>query len=224
MASVPTTKRETATCGRVAGPLQNCNISPLQTSLAALRFLHQRYVAIYVPFRRTRTTPHARSHRRAPLRARALLCQAATSTAGEPKVRLERTLAGQFVDTARCKDLGMDAATFYILIVCAGGTSQACDMPFGGVPSLTRQDCIEHMWLIRAGNDSKRVICMAPDHMGGRTPPSPYSTSRAWARAFLAVRNPAYVRPPCASAPIRAHGAQCESVRAASTQPHMSGV
>ena len=64
----------------------------------------------------------------------------------------------------------MDAATLYILIVCAGGTSQPCGQfvtPFGRAPSLTRQACLEHSMGIRALDHSKRVICIAPDHMGG---------------------------------------------------------
>ena len=60
----------------------------------------------------------------------------------------------------------MDAAALYTLIVCIG-THQPCDTPFGREPSLTRRDCLEHSMMIRALDHSKRVICMAPDPMGG---------------------------------------------------------
>jgi hypothetical protein len=66
----------------------------------------------------------------------------------------------------------MDAATLYMLIVCAGqGKGAACETPFGRVPSLTRQDCLEHSMLIRASHHSKRVICVKPDPIGGSSRP-----------------------------------------------------
>lgn len=66
----------------------------------------------------------------------------------------------------------MDAATLYVLLVCTGTPvahlgHQTCEAPFGKVASLTRQDCLEHMYGFRAGHHSRRVLCMAPDHMGG---------------------------------------------------------
>jgi hypothetical protein len=63
----------------------------------------------------------------------------------------------------------MDAAALYTLIVCIGA-HQPCGQfvtPFGREPSLTRRDCLEHSMGIRALDHSMRVICLAPDHMGG---------------------------------------------------------
>ena len=65
-----------------------------------------------------------------------------------------------------------DVATLYILMVCTGKPTanlkhEVCEAPFGRAASLSRQDCVEHSWLIRAGNHSKRVLCIAPDHIGG---------------------------------------------------------
>jgi hypothetical protein len=34
-----------------------------------------------------------------------------------------------------------------------------CATPFGRAPSLTREQCLEQVWAIRAGDHSKRVVC-----------------------------------------------------------------
>jgi len=63
----------------------------------------------------------------------------------------------------------MDAVTFYTIFVCAGLGSH-CSTPHGLTPSLTRQHCLEEMWMIRALDHSKRVICLRPDPLGGDIP------------------------------------------------------
>lgn len=51
----------------------------------------------------------------------------------------------------------MDGTILYLLIVCAAG--QSCDRPLGPFPSLSREECLERLQLIRFGNPDKRVVC-----------------------------------------------------------------
>ena len=57
----------------------------------------------------------------------------------------------------------------YTLIVCVG-TASTCQAPHGLMPSLSRQNCVEEMWLTRAFDHSKRVVCVEPDQSGGSAP------------------------------------------------------
>lgn len=50
----------------------------------------------------------------------------------------------------------MGEATLYLLIVCVG---DYCYAPLGPMPSLTRQDCLEHLHLIHFSAPEKPVIC-----------------------------------------------------------------
>jgi hypothetical protein len=60
-------------------------------------------------------------------------------------------------------------AALYTLIICVG-TASTCQAPHGLTPSLSRQNCVEEMWLTRAFDHSKRVVCVQPDPMGGFAP------------------------------------------------------
>ena len=59
----------------------------------------------------------------------------------------------------------MNLPLLYTLFVCVG-LGPPCATPHGLTPTLTRQQCIEEMWMTRALDHSKRVVCFRPDHMG----------------------------------------------------------
>jgi hypothetical protein len=63
----------------------------------------------------------------------------------------------------------MDAATFYLLIVCTG-TNVLCERPFGWAPSFDREECLQQMWAIRVSDPDKRVVCLKSGIMSGSPP------------------------------------------------------
>lgn len=58
----------------------------------------------------------------------------------------------------------MDAiAGVYTLILCSSITTTPCYSQKGAYTSLTRQECIERMWLVRWSQPKQRAICISRD-------------------------------------------------------------
>jgi len=58
----------------------------------------------------------------------------------------------------------MTPTLLYILFVCSGDI-RPCEMPHGLAPTLTRQECLEEMWMIRSMDHSKRVVCRTKERI-----------------------------------------------------------
>lgn len=54
----------------------------------------------------------------------------------------------------------MSPPLLYTLFLCTSMDPSSCTTPFGREPSLTRQDCQEHLWMMHARDPAKRVVCI----------------------------------------------------------------
>ena len=51
-------------------------------------------------------------------------------------------------------------AALYNLIICASGGQVPCEYQLASYKSLTRQECVERMAIIRLGQPHLRVVCI----------------------------------------------------------------
>ena len=58
----------------------------------------------------------------------------------------------------------MKTLLLYTLFVCSGDILP-CEVPYGRAPTLTRQECLEEMWVIRSMDHSKRVVCRTKERI-----------------------------------------------------------